>query len=216
MNRLFGTKSTGPKPTLEGAITNVDTRVSSIDVKLAALNSELSTYQTKIAKMRDGPGKNALRQKALKVLQRRKQYEAQRDQLSQQSWNMEQAGMMQDNLKNVMTTVDAMKTTTKELKKQYGKVDIDKIEQMQDEMADLMEVGNEIQESISRAYDVPEDVDEAELDAELEALGEESMFESSMGESAMPSFLQDEVAPPQFIDEPPEQHKVKEAAGGLG
>ncbi|OQE09955.1 hypothetical protein PENVUL_c005G01745 [Penicillium vulpinum] len=216
MNRLFGTKSTGPKPTLEGAISNVDTRVSSIDVKLAALNSELSTYQAKIAKMRDGPGKNALRQKALKVLQRRKQYEAQRDQLSQQSWNMEQAGMMQDNLKNVMTTVDAMKTTTKELKKQYGKVDIDKIEQMQDEMADLMEVGNEIQESISRAYDVPEDVDEAELDAELEALGEESMFESSMGESAMPSFLQDEVAPPQFIDEPPEQHKVKEAAGGLG
>lgn len=197
-------------------IPQVDTRVSSIDVKLAALNSELSTYQSKIAKMRDGPGKNALRQKALKVLQRRKQYEAQRDQLSQQSWNMEQAGMMQDNLKNVMTTVDAMKTTTKELKKQYGKVDIDKIEQMQDEMADLMEVGNEIQESISRAYDVPEDVDEAELDAELEALGEESMFESSMGESAMPSFLQDEVAPPQFIDEPPEQHKVKEAAGGLG
>ncbi|EKV04739.1 Snf7 [Penicillium digitatum] len=216
MNRLFGTKSTGPKPTLEGAISNVDARVSSIDVKLAALNSELSTYQSKIAKMRDGPGKNALRQKALKVLQRRKQYEAQRDQLSQQSWNMEQAGMMQDNLKNVMTTVDAMKTTTKELKKQYGKVDVDKIEQMQDEMAELMEVGNEIQESISRAYDIPEDVDEAELDAELEALGEESMFESSIGESAMPSFLQDEVAPPQFIDEPPEQHKVKEAAGGLG
>lgn len=166
--------------------------------------------------MRDGPGKNALRQKALKVLQRRKQYEAQRDQLSQQSWNMEQAGMMQDNLKNTMTTVDAMKTTTKELKKQYGKVDIDKIEQMQDEMADLMEVGNEIQESISRSYDVPEDVDEAELDAELEALGEESMFESNMGESTVPSFLQDEVAPPQFIDEPPEQTKVKEAAGGLG
>lgn len=216
MNRLFGTKSTAPKPTLDSAISNVDTRVSSIDVKLAALNSELSAYQTKMSKMRDGPGKNALRQKALKVLQRRKQYESQRDQLSQQSWNMEQAGMMQDNLKNVMTTVDAMKTTTKELKKQYGKVDVDKIEQMQDEMADLMEVGNEIQESISRAYDVPEDVDESELDAELEALGEESMFESSMGESAMPSFLQDEVAPPQFIDEPPEQHKVKEAAGGLG
>ncbi|OQE23012.1 hypothetical protein PENSTE_c009G02556 [Penicillium steckii] len=216
MNRLFGSKSSAPKPTLDGAIGKVDDRVASIDVKLSALNSELSTYQAKLSKMRDGPGKNALRQKALKVLQRRKQYEAQRDQLSQQSWNMEQAGMMQDNLKNVMTTVDAMKTTTKELKKQYGKVDIDKIEQMQDEMADLMEVGNEIQESISRAYDLPEEVDEADLDAELEALGEESMFESGVGEDAVPSFLQDEVAPPQFIDEPPEQNKVKEAAGGLG
>jgi charged multivesicular body protein 5 len=166
--------------------------------------------------MRDGPGKTALRQKALKVLQRRKQYEAQREQLSQQSWNMEQAGMMQDNLKNVMTTVDAMKTTTKSLKKQYGKIDVDKIERLQDEMADLMEMGNEIQESISRAYDVPEDVDETELDAELEALGEETMFEDSLGEGAIPGFMQDEVAPPAFIDEPPEQAKVKEAAGGIG
>ena len=193
--------------------------MASIDVKLAALNSELSTYQSKISKMRDGPGKNALRRKALKVLQRRKQYEAQRDQLAQQSWNMEQAGMMQDNLKNVMTTVDAMKTTTKTLKKQYGKIDIDKIEQMQDEMADLMEIGNEINESISRAYDLPEDVDEAELDAELEALGEETMFESELlagGDmNAVPSFMQDEVSavPPQFVDEPPEESKMKEAAG---
>lgn len=190
----------------------VDSRVSGIDVKLAALNSELSTYQSKMSKMRDGPGKNALKQKALKVLQRRKQYEAQRDQLSQQSWNMEQAGMMQDNLKNTMTTVDAMKTTTKSLKKQYGKVDIDQIEHLQDEMADLMDVGNEIQESISRSYDVPEEVDETELDAELDALGEDSMFESSVGESAVPSFMQDEVSPPQFIDEPPDQAKVKEPA----
>ena len=121
--------------------------------------------------------------------------------------------MMQDNLKNTMITVDAMKTTTKELRKQYGKVDIDKIEKLQDEMADLMDMGNDIQESISRSYDVPEDVDEAELDAELEALGEEVEFEG-LGESeGIPSFMMDEARPPQFIDEPPEPGKVKEVAG---
>ena len=127
--------------------------------------------------------------------------------------------MMQDNLKNVMTTVDAMKTTNKALKSQYGKIDIDKIERMQDEMQDLMEVGNEINESISRAYDVPEDVDEAELDAELEALGEETAWEQEqgLGEGGL-GYLQDEVAgPPQFVDEPPEQAgKMKEVAGGVG
>ena len=133
--------------------------------------------------MRDGPGKQAIKAKALKVLQRRKMYESQRDQLQQQSFNMEQANMMQDNLKNVMTTVDAMKTTNKSLKQQYGKINIDKIEKMQDEMADLMEMGNEINESISRAYDVPEDVDEAELDAELDALGEDMMMEQGGTES---------------------------------
>jgi charged multivesicular body protein 5 len=163
--------------------------------------------------MRDGPGKTAIKQKALKVLQQRKMYEAQRDQLQQQSWNMEQAGMMQDNLKNTMTTVDAMKTTTKELKKQYGKVDIDKIERLQDEMADLMDVGNDIQDAISRSYDVPDEVDEDELDAELEALGDEVELEGLGESSGVPSFLMDDAGPPQFIDEPPETNKVKEAAG---
>lgn len=191
----------------------VDTRIESIDVKLAKLNAELSAYQQKIARLRDGPGKTALKQKALKVLQQRKMYDAQRDQLQQQSWNMEQAGMMQDNLKNTMTTVDAMKTTTKELKKQYGKINIDKIEKLQDEMADLMDMGNDIQESISRSYEVPEDVDEAELDAELEALGEAVEFDGIGESSGTPAFLLDDAAPPQFIDEPPEHNKVKEVAG---
>ncbi|KAI1411200.1 hypothetical protein F5Y13DRAFT_180867 [Hypoxylon sp. FL1857] len=177
MNRLFGSAPKAPKPTLNSAISNLDSRISSFDVKIASLNAELGTYQNKMAKMRDGPGKSALKAKALKVLQRRKQYESQRDQLQSQVWNMEQAQTMQDNLAGVMTTVDAMKTTQKELKKQYGKVDLDKIERMQDEMADLMDVGNEINETLSRGYEVPDDVDEAELDAELELLGAEMEME---------------------------------------
>ena len=218
MNRLLGTKkNTAPKPTLQGAISGLDTRVESIDVKLTKLNAELSTYQQRMAKMRDGPGKSALKQKALKVLQQRKMYEGQREQLQQQSWNMEQAGMMQDNLKNVMVTVDALKTTNKDLKMQYGKINLDKIEQLQDEMADLMDLGNEIQESISRSYDVPDDVDEAELDAELEALGEEMEFsrgwEAEAGESdSLPSFLQEEV--PSFLEEGKGKEQGQQVAAG--
>ena len=123
--------------------------------------------------------------------------------------------MMTSSLQNVMTTVDAMKSTNKTLKKQYGRIDIDKIERLQDEMQDLMEAGNEIQETLGRSYDVPEDVDEAELDAELEALGEEVEFESGLGQGMgaeeVPGFMKDEV--PTFVDEPPEVGKVKEAAG---
>jgi charged multivesicular body protein 5 len=191
----------------------VDSRIETVDVKIAKLNAELAGYQQRLAKLRDGPGKQAVKQKALKVLQQRKLYEAQRDQLQQQSWNMEQAGMMQDNLKNTMITVDAMKTTTKELRKQYGQVDVAKIERLQDEMADLMDVGNEIQESLGRSYEVPEDVDDAELDAELEALGEEMSLEAGIDAEGVPSYLLDEGSLPQLVDEPPEQSKVKEAAG---
>ncbi|KAF4977209.1 hypothetical protein FZEAL_6237 [Fusarium zealandicum] len=212
MNRLFGAKPTGPKPTLNGAIGNLDTRVASIDTKLKALNGELGAYQEKLSRMREGPGKQAIKQKALKVLQRRKAYEAEKDKLEAQVWNMEQAQNMQDNLKNVMTQVDAMKTTNKELRKQYGKVDIDKIEQLQDEMADLMDVGNDIQESLARSYDIPDEVDETELDAELEALGMEVELDHEMG-GAVPGFLQDEVVP-DFVDEPPQtEDKMKQVAG---
>ena len=81
-----------------------------------------------MSKMRDGPGKNALKQRAVKVLQQRKMYEGQRDQLQSSSWSMEQAVMTTENLRNVMTTVDAMKSANKEMKRQYGKVDINKLE----------------------------------------------------------------------------------------
>ena len=140
-------------------------------------------------------------------------YESQLAQLTQQTFNMESAALATENLRNTMATVDAMKQANKELKKQYGKVDIDKIERLRDEMEDLMYVGNEINESLAQSYDVPEEVDEAELDAELELLGQEVELEQEMGVgSALPSFMQDEV--PDFIDEAPVvQGKVKEAAG---
>ena len=99
-----------------------------MDEKIRKLDRELSQYRERINKLREGPGKNALKQRALKVLNQRKMYEGQRDQLQNSSWSMQQAAMTSDNLRNVMTTVDAMKTANKELRRQYGKVDINKIE----------------------------------------------------------------------------------------
>lgn len=55
-------------------------------------------------------------------------YESQLAQLVQQTFNMESAALATENLRNTMATVDAMTQANKELKRQYGKVDIDKIE----------------------------------------------------------------------------------------
>ncbi|KAK6208335.1 Vacuolar protein-sorting-associated protein 60 [Pestalotiopsis sp. IQ-011] len=211
MNRLFGSGSKAPKPTLNSAISNIDGGIAKLDVQIARINTELRELTGKMNRMPPS-GKAFAKKRARDLLTQRRKYEQQREQQQQQVWNMEQAQMMQDNLKGVMATVDAMKTTSKELKKQYGKVDIDKIERLQDEMADLMDVGNEIQESLSRAYDLPDDVDEDELDAELEMLGAEMEMEAQQGVGAgeVPDFLKDEV--PDFVDEPVERGKVQEAA----
>lgn len=58
---------------------------------------------------------------------------------------------------------------------------------MQDEMEDIMDQANEIQETLGRSYGVPDDIDEDELEAELDALGDE-MFEEEE-----PSYLEDET-----------------------
>ena len=55
-------------------------------------------------------------------------YESQLAQLTQQTFNMESAALATENLRNTMATVDAMQQANKELRKQYGKIDIDKIE----------------------------------------------------------------------------------------
>jgi charged multivesicular body protein 5 len=96
--------------------------------KIKKLDAELFKYKEQMAKMRDGPGKNAIKQRAMRILQQKKLYEGQRDQLMQQSFSMEQAAMVTENLKNTMVTVDAMKETNRQLKAQYGKIDVNKIE----------------------------------------------------------------------------------------
>ena len=72
--------------------------------------------------------KSAIEQRALRTLKQKKMYEAQLAQLQQQTFNMESAAIATENLRNTMATFDAMKVANKELRKQYGKIDIDKIE----------------------------------------------------------------------------------------
>ncbi|KAI9032778.1 Snf7 family [Phycomyces nitens] len=205
MNRLFGTSKKIPKPTLNDAISSTDGRADAVEVKVKKLDAELTRYRDQMKKMRDGPAKSSVQQKALRVLKQKKLYEAQRDNLQQQSFNMEQAQMTTENLRNVMATVDAMQTANKEMKKQYKNVDLDKIDQLQDEMEDLMEAANEVQESLGRSYNLPDDIDEDDLAAELDALGDELDFEDEI-----PSYLQDptEDLPKAVETDPKQQHEV--------
>lgn len=91
-------------------------------------------------------------------------YENQRNNLQQQSFNMEQTNFSTQMLKDTQTTVSAMKLGVKEMKREYGKVNIDQIEDMQDDLSDMMEQANEVQEVLGRTYGVP-DLDEDELEA---------------------------------------------------
>lgn len=92
-------------------------------------------------------------------------YENQRENLNNQSFNMEQTNFATQMLKDTKTTVDAMRFGVKEMKKEYKKVNISAIEDLQDELEDMMEQANEVQEVMGRSYGVGDDIDEAELEA---------------------------------------------------
>merc|ERR1712035_105738 len=76
-------------------------------------------------------------------------------------WNIQAA-------KDTQVTVAAMKAG----KKEHKKINIGKVERMQDDLYDMMEDANEIQDIMGRSYGMPE-VDDDELEAELFALGDE-------------------------------------------
>ncbi|XP_034069965.1 charged multivesicular body protein 5 isoform X1 [Gymnodraco acuticeps] len=203
MNRLFGRGTPkGPPPNLTDCIGSVDSRTESTDKKIARLDAELVKYKDQMKKMRDGPSKNMVKQKALRVLKQKRMYEGQRDNLMQQSFNMEQTNYSIQTLKDTKTTVrefifywtsshiewlfvltcafsfqvDAMKVGLKDMKKAYKHVKIDQIEDLQDELGDMMEDANEIQEAMGRSYGTP-DIDEDDLEAELDALGDELLMD---------------------------------------
>ncbi|PWZ03596.1 hypothetical protein BCV70DRAFT_197794 [Testicularia cyperi] len=207
MNRLFGSKAAKPKPSLTDAIASTETRADGVEVKIRKLDAELARYRDQMKKMRDGPGKTAIQQRALRVLKQKRLYENQLAQLQQQSYNMEQATMTTENLRNTMATFDAMQTANKEMRKTYGKIDLDKIEAMQDEMQDLIESANEVQETLGRSYGVPDELDEDDLQAELDALGDEWQEEQPNADS-VPSYLNSNTELPDFVDQLPEQHAL--------
>lgn len=74
------------------------------------------------------------------VLKQKRLYENQREQLYNQQFNMEQTSFAMESIKDTAQTVQAMKAAGAELKSAFKKQDlnIDSIEKIHDEMADLM------------------------------------------------------------------------------
>ncbi|CAG59484.1 uncharacterized protein GVI51_G04345 [Nakaseomyces glabratus] len=226
MNRIFGygNKKTHDQmlqesgAAMDQAQQGLQHRLSQLDTQIAQINFQLQALQKKMKGMKSSVGQRPLRAQALKLLNKRKQLEQMRDSIDAQSWSMTQAQMTSDNLKNTMVTVNALKSTNKALKAQYGKIDIDKLQDMQDEMMDLIDQGEELQQVLATNFvgnDI-EDIDEGELDAELEALADEdltAMMANDIGEgegTEVPSYLAGTV--PKFIDEDADSEQVLESA----
>ncbi|KAI3764748.1 hypothetical protein L2E82_14762 [Cichorium intybus] len=77
----------------------------------------------------------------------------------------------------------ALNSTNKELKGMMKTVKIQDIDNLQDEMMDMMDISNEIQDSLGRSYSVPDDIDEDKLmGSKMGQEGESDALEVDMGQ----------------------------------
>lgn len=207
MNRLFGKgKPKEPGPSMNDVISGVDQRAEGIEKKITALDNDLRKFKDQMSKMREGPGKNAIKSKAMRVLKQKKLYEQQLDNLRGQSFNMEQANFAQQTLKDTHITVQAMKDGMKSMKKEFKNINIEEIDDVQDELADMMDQANEVQDALGRNYNTPE-LDEDELEAELDALGDEMALDDDA------SYLDDVLKAPEAPSTKPEAEAKKNPDG---
>jgi charged multivesicular body protein 5 len=193
MNRVFGKKRAPgpPPPSLTEASTGVGNQMDSLDAKISQLDKELKSYREKLKSTTNAAAKASLQKRAMDVLKRKKMYESQRDQLAGQQFNIDQAAFGIESAKSTVSTVAAMKAANVELKRtmKYD-LKIEDVEDLADDMAELMDEFNEINVAMSTNFSTPNDIDEADLEAELDMLADE-LEEDALGETdAVPSYLQ--------------------------
>ncbi|KAL3369563.1 hypothetical protein AABB24_010083 [Solanum stoloniferum] len=191
MKRVFGIKKeTQPAPSVQDASDRINKRGESVEEKIKKLDAELARYKEQLKKTRPGPAQEAVKARAMRVLKQKRMYEGQRDMLYNQTYNLDQVSFAAEGIKDAQQTMAAMKSANKELKGMMKTVSIQDVDNLQDEMTDLMDVSNEIQETLGRSYGVPDDVDEEELMGELDALEADMEFEEGV-----PSYLQPDKEP---------------------
>ena len=196
MKRVFGQKKAPgpPPPTLSDASSSIGKRVDDLDVKISKLDDELRGYKQKL-KTTKGSAKTTYQKRAMEVLKRKRMYEQQRDTLAGQQFNIESTAFGIESVKDSITTVAAMKDANTQIKMHMKTLNIGEVEDMTDDLADLMEDMNEVNDILGRSYAMPDDIEEADLEAELDLLDDELEVDAETTE-ATPSYLQSLPAQP--------------------
>mmetsp|Transcript_20126 Transcript_20126/g.58864 ORF Transcript_20126/g.58864 Transcript_20126/m.58864 type:complete len:231 (-) Transcript_20126:125-817(-) len=189
MRRIFGKPvEKPPPPSLGDASGRIDSRVSAIDEKIAKLDIELRKYKDQLKKVK-GPTASNIKRRAMETLKRKKMYEQQRDQMAGQAFNIEQTAFAIDSIKDSQIAVEAMKDAAKTLKAEHKKLNLDAVEDLQDDLAEMHEDMEEINELMGRSYGLPDELDEADLDAELACLEDELEGIDEGEDAGVPSYL---------------------------
>ena len=141
MKKLFGAKKKEeplpPAPTLTDTSTKLGDRGKVIQLKVDECNKELLAIKTQM-KTAKGMAQKSLQQKALQVLRRRKMYDQQLTNVMNQQFNVDQVQFTSETIASTIDTMAALKEATAVQQQEMKKLDMDKMEDLFDDLADMM------------------------------------------------------------------------------
>jgi charged multivesicular body protein 5 len=169
MDRLFGRKQATPN--LSDVVRRIEQRIQEIDAKVQRINAELMKSKDQLSRLNHGVQKDLVLQRIATLLNQRKQYEEQRIGLMQQSFNLDQTSATVESLNTTKMTISGLRTARNSMKQQLRSIRAEEIEPLQDDIADMTREIKDLQ-TTTTFYQIPDDLNEDELDAELSILEE--------------------------------------------
>ncbi|XP_069508251.1 charged multivesicular body protein 4b [Ambystoma mexicanum] len=169
--KLFGTAGkSGKGPTPQEAIQRLRDTEEMLSKKQEFLEKKIE-QELQSAKKHGTKNKRA----ALQALKRKKRYEKQ---LAQIDGTLSTIEFQREALENANTNTEVLKNmgfAAKAMKAAHDNMDIDKVDELMQDIADQQELAQEISDAISKPVGFGEELDDDELLAELEELEQEEL-----------------------------------------
>lgn len=170
--RLFGS-SGSKKKTAEGpkeSILQMRSTLEMLEKKEKHLDTKIQS-ETDFARAHASSNKS----QALMALKRRKQLEIHQENIRGARFNLESQIMTIENAHINLETLKAMKAGSSAMKSIHGELDVDKVDDVMEDIREQMDLANEISTAISNPLGIDSSIDEDELEAELERFEQEAL-----------------------------------------
>lgn len=166
--KLFASKPKQADP--KASIAKIRDTLELLEKREAFLQAKCEKEVTDAKKFLQAKNKRA----AMMCLKRKKTYEAQVEKIAGARMTLETQVTAIEGANVTMMTLDAMKTGAQTMKALHKNMTTEQVDDTMDEIQEQMALANELNEAISQPLGT-DIVDEDELEAELEALEQESI-----------------------------------------
>lgn len=155
----------------------MDMRIAYNEERMKKLDAEISSLRVALNNARSPAEKNRIKQKAVRALKQKKILENQQEQMYQQQSVLDQTQFMTQQIQDTSVQIQALRSAKATMDREMKGFDVDSIEDLQEELEDMFYSNVEIQDVLSRQYELPLGMDDDELEQEFLNLEDDMLGE---------------------------------------